>query len=220
MNQEPTQTRFINGMTPVLDSPRSMPSILIVCTGNVCRSPMAEGFLRAALERPPFQSPVIASAGIVGWAGSSAVPEAIAVAAERGIDISRHVARRLLRAHITAADLIVAMAVEHRDAIVGAVPEAGSRSFTLKELVRLLEALPPFPSSDTPRAELRERVATAADMRCQGFEGNPRDEDLVDPIGMSMETFRAVAWEIDEWCRRLVEGLFGKPPASTTRDRE
>src|SRR4051812_27837660 len=84
----------------------------------------------------------VESVGIVGWEGSPAVPESVHAAAECGIDISGHVARRLERRHVEQADVIVGMAGEHRDAVAGLVPEAASRTFTLKELVRILEALP------------------------------------------------------------------------------
>ena len=55
---------------------------------------------------------------------------------------------------------------------------------------------------------MRNRVAQADELRRSGFEGNPHDEDVADPIGMPQQTYDAVAWEIDEWCGRLVEGLF------------
>ena len=59
-----------------------------------------------------------------------------------------------------------------------------------------------------PGDRLRARVAQAADLRRSGFQGNPHDEDVADPIGMPQQTYDAVAWEIDEWCGRLVEALF------------
>jgi hypothetical protein len=42
--------------------------------------------------------------------------------------------------------------------------------------------------------------------------GNPHDEDVVDPLGMPMESYRAIAWELDEWVARLLDGLFGSVP--------
>ena len=68
-----------------------MSEILVVCTGNVCRSPMAEGFLRAALdERLGEAAPVVSSAGTAGWDGSGAMEESIRSAEERGVDIRAH----------------------------------------------------------------------------------------------------------------------------------
>jgi protein-tyrosine phosphatase len=195
-----------------------MACILVVCTGNVCRSPIAEGALRAALRRTlGTGAPDVASAGTSGWEGSAAMPESIEAAAERGIDISRHVARRLTRGHVADADVVIAMAAEHRDAVARAMPEAAGRTFTLKELVRLLEALPPPLDGD---ADLDQRIAAARDLRRSGFPGNPHDDDIVDPLGLPLASFRAVAWEVDEWSARLAEHLLGAPAAAAATGEE
>ena len=187
-----------------------MASILVVCTGNVCRSPIAEGALRAALEgRLGDQAPDVSSAGTAGWEGSAAMPESVEAAAERGVDISTHAARRLLPEHVGGADLVLGMAVEHREAVVRAVPGAAGRTFTLKEVVRLLEALPEA-DPEAP-GTLEQRVAAADALRRSGSVGNARDEDVVDPLGLPLESYRAIAWEIDEWCRRLADRLVGEP---------
>jgi protein-tyrosine phosphatase len=179
-----------------------MASVLVVCTGNICRSPIAEGMIRAGFERAGGSEPVeVSSAGTNGWEGSAAMPESVEAAAERGVDISRHVARRLTDDMLNGADLILCMAHDHR-AIVGSErPDLADRTFTLKELVRLLEDLP----DGTPN--LQARVKEAADLRRDGFDGNPMDEDISDPLGLPLDTYRAVAWELEAWCDRLVAGL-------------
>ena len=183
-----------------------MASLLVVCTGNVCRSPVAEGMLRAGLEaRLGEGAPLVASAGTAGWEGSGATPESVAAAAERGVDISGHTARRLLAEHVAGADLVLAMAAEHRWEVVRLLPEAASRTFTLKELVRLVEALP----ARDQATGLAERVREADALRRSGFPGNPHDEDVVDPLGMPLEGYRAIAWELEEWCGRLADDLAG-----------
>ena len=192
-----------------------MASILVVCTGNVCRSPIAEGMVRSALEaRLGEAAPVVASAGTAGWEGSTAMPEAVVAAAERGVDISAHAARRLLAEHVRAADVVLAMATEHRDEVARSVPDARDRVFTLKELVRLLEALPP----DDPAGSLSERVHAAATLRRSGFNGNPYDEDVFDPLGLPLDGYRAIAWELHGWCGRLVDGLVGSTSAARTME--
>ena len=191
-----------------------MPSILVICTGNICRSPMAEGFLRTTLRRRfGDRAPTVASAGTTGWEGSGAMPESVEAAEERGVDISGHVARRLTRGDVFDADVVVAMAAEHRDAVSRAMPEAADRTFTLKELVRLLEALPP-PTGPLGPDDLPDRVARAGDARRGGFAGNPHDEDIVDPLGLPLESYRAIAWELDEWTARLAQSLYGSAPAA------
>ena len=188
-----------------------MVSILVVCTGNVCRSPIAEGMVRAALERRlPGGAPEVSSAGTIGWEGSGAMPESVEAAAERGIDIAGHVARPLDPSMLDVADLIVCMAQEHREEIERDHPAAAPRSFTLKELVRELEALPPT------SGDLVRRVEEADELRRNGFVGNPADEDISDPLGLPLDTYRAVAWELDAWCERLVTGLFGPLPRSNS----
>jgi protein-tyrosine phosphatase len=183
-----------------------MTSILVVCSGNICRSPIAEGLLRRALERRlGAAAPSVSSAGTIGFVGNPATPEAVAAAAERGVDISAHLARRLTDAMIEQADLLVCMAAEHREEIDERVPDAADRTFTLKELTRLLELAP-----STDRAHpLEERVGAAASGRAAAATTDRFDEDVLDPLGMPFETYRAIAQELEEWIDRLVVGAFG-----------
>jgi protein-tyrosine phosphatase len=196
-----------------------MAQVLVVCTGIVCRSPIAEVVLRRAFgAKLGANAPQVASAGTMGWTGSAADPSSVAAAAERGVDISGHRARELEPADIDGSGLILGMDIEHAHAVVAEVPEARSRTFTLKELVRLVESLPEVHEA-TPERRLSERVAAADRLRARGFVGDPRDDGIMDPLGMSLEAFRAVATELDRWCSRLAVGLFGRaeaPAASGT----
>ncbi len=191
-----------------------MASILVVCTGNVCRSPVAEAFLRASFdERFGFRAPSVASAGTAGWRDSAASPGSIAAAAELGIDIRDHRARGLEEGDVAEAVLVLAMAAEHRDVVETIEPDASRRTFTLKELVRLLEALPPPTGAwKNPAAALSTRVAEAAALRRNGFAPDG-EQDVEDPLGKPHEKYREMAAELDEWCRRLADGLFGRAPA-------
>lgn len=194
-----------------------MAHVLVICTGNICRSPIAEGLLRSALHgRFGADAPSVDSAGTQGWEGSGAQPGSVAAAAEREIDISGHVARLLTPQMIREADLVLAMAGEHRTFVEEVDPGALARTFTLKELVRLLDALPPA-ASRSAAGSMADRVADANELRRGGFAGNPHDQDVADPLGQPHELYRAIAWELDDWIGRLVDGLFGAAEPETSR---
>jgi protein-tyrosine phosphatase len=96
--------------------------ILVVCTGNICRSPMAEGLLRQMLSKKKKANVHIHSAGTHGLDSQPAAPFAIQAAAEMGIDISGHRARSLDRDMVAKADLILVMEPFHREIVGRAVP--------------------------------------------------------------------------------------------------
>ncbi|MEX0743524.1 MAG: low molecular weight protein-tyrosine-phosphatase [Actinomycetota bacterium] len=198
-----------------------MASILVVCTGNVCRSPIAEGMLRSILQtRFGEAAPSVASAGTAGWVGSAADPSSIAAAAELGIDISAHRARQLRADDVRSADLVLAMASEHRETAARSAPEAGGAAFALKELVRLLEALPAASPADDPSATLTGRIREADRLRRDRIGDWTQQEGVEDPLGMRLDGFRAVARDLDAWCARLADGLFGRAPARTAAATE
>ena len=104
-------------------------NILFVCTGNLCRSPMAEYLLRHRLG--PASGVVIGSAGVFAPSDAAASPPAVAVLAERGIDLSAHRSRMLDTAQVAAADLIVVMTAAHRQGVLSAFPQAAGKVFLL-----------------------------------------------------------------------------------------
>ncbi len=100
--------------------------LLFVCTGNICRSPLAEGILTELAEREGLAGQVIAdSAGTHGYhVGDPPDPRSIDVAARRGIDISRQRARKLRASDLSRFDLVVALDRTHRDHILAICPPA------------------------------------------------------------------------------------------------
>ncbi|MEM7577037.1 MAG: low molecular weight protein arginine phosphatase [Planctomycetota bacterium] len=96
--------------------------ILLVCTGNTCRSPMAEALAIDLLKDHPGAA--VSSAGVYASDGGAASAEAVAVMAKRGLDLSGHRSRLLTAEMVAAADGIYTMTASHRRAVVQAFPEA------------------------------------------------------------------------------------------------
>ena len=105
--------------------------ILLVCTGNICRSPLAAALLDRALAQRGIDGIEVASAGTGAWDGAPVSEGAYLVGLERGLDLSAHRARLLTRELVEDADLILTMARHHR----ARVDELGgeSRVFVLGE---------------------------------------------------------------------------------------
>lgn len=101
-------------------------SILVVCIGNVCRSPMAEGLLRDR-----FPDKEVSSAGLGALVGHPTDPNAVALMAEHGIDITSHRARQMVAKSCRDADLIFVMDSEQKRAIEREYPFIRGRVFRL-----------------------------------------------------------------------------------------
>jgi len=88
--------------------------ILFVCTGNICRSPLAEALLKRALHERSVEEVSVESAGTGAWDGAPASEGAYLVGLERGLDLSGHRARLLTREIVEDAAMILTMARHHR----------------------------------------------------------------------------------------------------------
>jgi protein-tyrosine-phosphatase len=87
--------------------------VLFVCTGNTCRSPMAEALLRDAAASRGLDQVVVSSAGTGAWDGAPVSEGAYLVGLENGLDLSNHRARLLTRELVRGADLILVMSGHH-----------------------------------------------------------------------------------------------------------
>jgi protein-tyrosine phosphatase len=87
--------------------------IIFVCTGNTCRSPMAEGLLREALAARGIDNVTVGSAGTGAWEGAPVSEGAYLVGLEHGLDLGEHRARLLTRDLVREADLVLTMSGHH-----------------------------------------------------------------------------------------------------------
>lgn len=149
-------------------------SILIVCTGNVCRSPVGEVALRALLP----ESFDLSSAGTHAMVGSAAAPETLEFVARELDTKLDFTARQLTREMAEAADLIISMTVEQRAWIARTAPRTVRRTFTLKEIEKISFDMPPN------QAPLSFRELAVASSRLRGrLAAEGTDLDIEDPYG-------------------------------------
>ena len=110
-----------------------------MCTGNLCRSAMAEWGFEDYLRRLGRRNVIVGSAGVVAMTGSRASENAVKVLKEHGIDASGHRASELSRFLIQEADVVVGMTTMHVGAVTRLVPSATDKTFLLKGFARTPE---------------------------------------------------------------------------------
>jgi len=120
-----------------------MKNVLFVCTGNTCRSPMAEAWLKVLCARDGLDW-VVRSAGLDAFAGDNASLHAQEVIHAAGGDLTHHASRRFTAYLAAEADLILAMTKSHLQRIRMLVPEAAAKSFLLMHFSKL------HPETDVP----------------------------------------------------------------------
>jgi len=167
--------------------------VLHVCTGNICRSPMAEHLMRAGLaarlglDADRF---VVESAGTWGHSGSPMEAHAATTLSAYGVTGADFRARELVAEHVVGADLVLGATREHRAAAVVLHPRAATRTFTLREFDRLIRVVDP---TDLPTGDVVDRaravVRAAAARRGLVRPDRPRDDDLDDPYHAPASAF-------------------------------
>ncbi|MGM1028337.1 MAG: low molecular weight phosphatase family protein [Actinomycetota bacterium] len=193
--------------------------VLVVCTGNLCRSPLAEQLLRARLLSglPGLEesSIEVTSAGTMAVVGNRMQPAAMNEAKRLGVrDAEAHRARPLDRDQVERADLVVTMAREHSSAVVRMVPRAHHRTFTLVELTRIVESIadgrspmPLDPIHDSGATPFLLQVVEAAEVRGLQPAQDRKGLDVEDPYRRSPAVYRRSANAVAEHVDRLVVAL-------------
>ncbi|WP_150307020.1 arsenate reductase/protein-tyrosine-phosphatase family protein [Planctomonas psychrotolerans] len=204
-------------------------AILTVCTGNICRSPVAEHHLRAQLAAVPGVS--VSSAGTMAVEGDDMTPQARQLAEGNGVPPGTHAARYLREAYLRESNLVLALSREHRREIVSLLPRASRYTFTLREFARLarditdsdLSEIARLPADDAA-GRLAAAVALVASRR--GSVEAPQqatDDDVIDPYRRDDATYSLSGSQLFP-ASEIVAGLLTRAvsirPADTTTGTE
>lgn len=186
--------------------------VYVVCTGNICRSPLAAALLESEARRHlGDEAPIwVHSAGVRGLVGRPATEQMRRQAIDRGLDLSGHRGAEAEASAIRDADLVLTMTESQRRQVRRLAPVARDRTFTLKELVRLLDHdRDGGDEADTggARDRLRRLVADAHAARPR-VPGPDETEDIADPYGASTASYAACAGEIEDLIAALADHLF------------
>jgi protein-tyrosine-phosphatase len=190
-----------------------MNRILFVCTGNTCRSPMAEGILRRMLEDQGLQHVEVRSAGVAAMDGTPVSGLAAAILQQRGFTHALSSAS-LTEELLEWADLVLTMTSNHKQHTLQRFPEFVDKVHTLKEFVdddpataeRLAELEKRIADVQVKRA-LSETVTNEEMARIHALQRELPDYDLADPFGGPLEVYKKCADEIESCLIKLINKL-------------
>lgn len=177
--------------------------VLVVCTANIARSPLAE----AMLARELGDGVQVASAGTRAREGFAAAPESVELGEQRGLDLRGHRSRPVSPALVADAELVLTMSERQRDAVAPLSPRTAGRVFTLREFDRLTRAVEPDVAPDGSRLDRllwwRDQAHLARPM-APPASGR---EDIADPIGRPWEHWVRLGQQLDELVPTLGDRL-------------
>lgn len=176
--------------------------ISFVCTGNRARSPLAEALFRRRTEGLPVE---VASWGLLDVAGAPPLPEAAAVGAALGVDLSAHRARALEAGCLRSDDLVVGFEEAHLQAALETGGAEETAVVMLLGLPALLDGLPPAPAG---LSELEHARAVLDEVHRRRRGAPAGVEALHDPFGAPRQVFAEVGRVIDAMTGLLATTLF------------
>ncbi|UUZ82572.1 low molecular weight protein arginine phosphatase [Paenibacillus sp. P26] len=186
-----------------------MNRILFVCTGNTCRSPMAEGMLRKMLTEQGFAGVEVKSAGVAAYEGSPMSDHAATVLKSKGCTVSGQ-STPLTEELIAWADLILTMTSSHKRHTIQLYPESVDKVFTLKEYVNgddgsaaLIAEMESLVTDLQLKQALSQPITEEERARLATLEKGPPNPDISDPFGGPLHRYQACADEIEACLRKL-----------------
>lgn len=178
----------------------AVPRILTVCTGNICRSPLAEALLRQRLSDLRVE---VHSAGTHALVGHGMTTQTLELAARAGIDgavAQAHRARYLVEPMLIEADLVLAMTREHRDIVLQMTPGKLRQVVPVREFARLAEAVSDGQiraaadrGDHVPADRVAHAVALITGMRVTAATA---DDDVIDPYRQSSKIYEQASAEL------------------------
>jgi len=115
---------------------KQISNILFVCIGNICRSPFAQGLFTKMVHQEGHKGFHADSAGLIALPGNSVTFLAQKVAAEHGVDLAGHKAKRLSQELVDWSELILVMEKSHKDELLADFPEATDKTFLIRRFSR------------------------------------------------------------------------------------
>jgi protein-tyrosine phosphatase len=176
--------------------------ILVVCTGNLCRSPAAERLLGDRLVKSKESRFELDSAGTAIVPGTEMHPLTAAALRARRVPCDGHVAKPLSEGLIGRADLVLTAERSHRTEVVARLAGSSCRTFTIGEFSRLAG-----PALRAGALDPWDLVAAAASMRVQIPLEKPGADDIPDPVKGTVGDHQAVVGLLDRCVQEIAEAL-------------
>ncbi|MBU8868301.1 low molecular weight phosphatase family protein [Paenarthrobacter aromaticivorans] len=172
--------------------------ILTVCTGNICRSPVAERLLQAGLDQISGETFEVRSAGTRAMVGEPIQPLSADMIRMFGGNASDFKARQLTPVMLRQSDLILTMSSRHRPEVLQLDASLLKRTFTIREFARMLNVLMEDPAGESQGtiADWRQLPDRAAAVRHLSIPEDANDNDVVDPYRRGSDVYKQMENEL------------------------